>query len=71
MHQHPPKTPLFSSTSAANASHVVSSSALVVYAVATSYALSRNASTRSMSSFVAAGSYAGSEESAKRCSSPG
>ena len=71
MHQHPPKTPLFSSTSAANASHVVSSSALIVYVVATSYALSRNASMRSMSNFVAAGSYAGSEESAKRCSSPG
>jgi hypothetical protein len=33
--------------------------------------VSRNSSTRLVSSAAAAGSYAGSEESAKRCSSPG
>src|SRR5690242_719277 len=33
MHQQPPNTPLFASTSAANASHVLSSSALIVNAV--------------------------------------
>ena len=35
------------------------------------WTLSRNANTRSVSNAAAAASYAGSEESAKRCSSPG
>jgi hypothetical protein len=35
MHQHPPKTPLVRSTSAANASQVVSSRALIAYATRT------------------------------------
>ena len=51
MHQQPPNTPLFASTSAANASHVLSSRGLD----RVRHQRSRNESTRSTSSVVAVG----------------
>src|SRR5918997_600650 len=46
MHQHPPKTPLFASTSPANASQLDSSSALIAYRNLTSLQPSRQARSR-------------------------